>query len=88
MAEQKRIREEKDRLDREQALKAQQNGSVSNESENQRQPRTSIDTGRAGGIGNAISMFNKVEDKPIVPAQRVSHHKKISKRKNNFTDTI
>lgn len=72
MAEQKRIREEKDRLDREQALKSQQNGNDSNEPEKHRQPRSSIDTGRADGIGNAISMFNKQEDEPIAPTQRVS----------------
>lgn len=72
MAEQKRLREEKDKLDREQALNAQQNGNDSKNTEKQYQPRTSIDTGRTGGIGNAISMFNKVEDKPITPVQRVS----------------
>lgn len=74
MAEQKRLREEKDRLDREEALKAQQNGKEheKHEIDKQHQPRTSIDTGRTSGIGNAISMFNKVEEKPIVPAQRVS----------------
>lgn len=72
MTEQKRLREEKDKLDREQALKAQQNGNDSNNTEKQYQPRTSIDTGRTGSIGNAISMFNKAEDKPITPAQRVS----------------
>lgn len=74
MAEQKRLREEKDRLDREQALQAQQNGGEVKATEQQQhhQPRTSIDTGRSGGIGNAISMFNRAEDKPITPAQRVS----------------
>lgn len=77
MAEQKRLREEKDRLDREQALQNQQNGGEVKATEQQpapqnHQPRTSIDTGRSGGIGNAISMFNRVEDKPITPALRVS----------------
>lgn len=73
LAEQKRLREQKDQLDREQALQAQQNGGEGKATElQQHQPRTSIDTGRSGGIGNAISMFNRVEDKPITPAQRVS----------------
>lgn len=72
MAEQKRLREEKDRLDREQALKSIQNGNDTNAAEQQQPRRTSIETGRTGGIGNAISMFNKVEDKPITPVQRVS----------------
>lgn len=70
-AEQKRIREEKDRLDRDQALKNQQNGNGVSESETRQQARKSIETGRSGSIGNAISMFNKVEDKPITPIQRV-----------------
>lgn len=72
MAEQKRLREEKDRLDREQALNAQQNGGEANATPQHHQQRTSIDTGRSGGIGNAISMFNRAEDKPITPTQRVS----------------
>lgn len=75
-AEQKRLREEKDRLDREQAtvpmLKNQQNGNSANETETRQQARKSIETGRTGSIGNAISMFNKAEDKPITPIQRVS----------------
>lgn len=73
--EQKRLREEKDRLDREQALTAQQNGGENKAAEQKHQPRTSIDTGRTGGIGNAISMFNKAEDKPVTPAQRVRTRK-------------
>lgn len=74
MAEQKRLRENKDRVDREQALNSQQNGGgeVKGTEQQFNQPRTSIDTGRTGGIGNAISMFNRAEDKPITPAQRVS----------------
>lgn len=74
-AEQKRIREEKDRLDREQALKNQQNGKSEIESDIRQQSRKSIETGRSGSIGNAISMFNKAEDKPITPVQRVSLRK-------------
>lgn len=74
LAEQKRLREEKDRLDREQASNAQQNGGEVNAVPQHHQPRTSIDTGRSGGIGNAISMFNRAEDKPITPVQRVSSH--------------
>lgn len=73
-AEQKKIREDKDRLDREQASKNQQNGNENGESDKRYAPKTAIDTGRTGGIGNAISMFNKSEDKAIVPAQRVNVH--------------
>lgn len=69
-AEQKRLREDKDRLDREQAFNSQKNGNESNDSDRQ-QLRTPIETGRTGSIGNAISIFNKVEDKPIAPVQRV-----------------
>lgn len=75
------MREEKDRLDREQAVKSQQNGSNSSESENQHQPRSAIATGRTGSIGNAISMFNKAEEKPIAPIQRVSDRKSESSNK-------
>lgn len=70
-AEQKRLREEKDRLDRDQSLESQQNGKEINDTEMRQQPRTKIETGRSGSVGNAINMFNKVEDKPITPAQRV-----------------
>lgn len=70
-AEQKRLREEKDRIDREQAQRSI-NGNSNNEGDRRSQPRTPIDTGRSGSIGNAISLFNKAEDKPIAPAQRVS----------------
>lgn len=77
-AEQKRLREEKDRLDREQALQNQQNGNANNDGDRPQQPRASaIETGRTGGIGNAISMFNKAEDKPITPLQRVSRRVNI-----------
>ncbi|XP_055300607.1 hematopoietic lineage cell-specific protein [Sitodiplosis mosellana] len=69
-AEQKRLREEKDRLDRELAQRNSQNGNVNNEADRRSQPKTPIDTGRSGSIGNAISLFNKAEDKPIAPAQR------------------
>lgn len=69
--EQKRIREEKDRLDREQSL-TQQNGKSGSEPAQREQTRSAISTGRSGGIGNAINMFNKSEEKPIVPVQRVS----------------
>lgn len=82
LAEQKRLREEKDRIDRDQALNAQQNGGEVKAAEQQLPPqnqqhRTSIDTGRSGGIGNAISMFNRTEDKPITPSQRVSRQNAI-----------
>lgn len=78
-AEQKRLREEKDRLDREQALNSQQNGNENNDSERRHQPRTPIETGRSGSIGNAINMFNKSEDIPIAPTQRVRKHHFIPK---------
>lgn len=71
-AEQKRLREEKDRIDREQAQRSSINGNNSNEGDRRSQPRTPIDTGRSGSIGNAISLFNKAEDKPIAPTQRVT----------------
>lgn len=70
-AEQKRLREEKDRLDREQAQRSSLNGNDNSGGDRRSQPRTPIETGRSGSIGNAISLFNKVEDKPIAPAQRV-----------------
>ncbi|XP_031623203.1 hematopoietic lineage cell-specific protein [Contarinia nasturtii] len=69
-AEQKRLREEKDRSDREQALNSQQNGNEKSDSERQQQPRTPIETGRSGSIGNAINMFNKAEDLPIAPTRK------------------
>lgn len=72
-AEQKRLREEKDRLDREQATKSQQNGkNTDEETTSGVQSKNIINTGRSGGIGNAINLFNKVEDKPVTPIQRVS----------------
>lgn len=71
--EQKRIREEKDRVDREQAQQFQSNGNGVDESAQRAEPKSAINTGRSGGIGNAISMFNKAETKPIVPVQRVSY---------------
>lgn len=70
-AEQKRIREEKDRLDRENALKNQQNGGDADEAAARVQSKNVINTGRTGSIGNAINMFNKSEAEPIAPIQRV-----------------
>lgn len=70
-SEQKRLREEKDRVDREQAQQFQKNGNGVNESAQPAQAKNTINTGRSGGIGNAINMFNKAELKPIVPVQRV-----------------
>lgn len=59
-AEQKRIREEKDRKDREEAAKRQVVGSDEPEAK-PTQRKTAIDTGRQGGIGNAISAFNQIQ---------------------------
>lgn len=59
-AEQKRLREEKDRQDREEAAKRQT--AESNEPEvKPTQRKIAIDTGRQGGIGNAISAFNQIQ---------------------------
>lgn len=80
-AEQKRIREEKDRLDREQAVKGEiTRNSTTNSGENGKgteqivkpQRKGYVDTGRSGGIGSARDMFNKAqspEEAPVI--QRV-----------------
>lgn len=72
-AEQKRIREEKDRLDREQALQSQQSSRTEAAAGIEKPQRKGfIDTGRSGGIGNAINIFNKApENEPVAPIQRV-----------------
>lgn len=79
--EQKRIREEKDRLDREQALQSQQNGTKNAAPATQTQ-RKSIETGRTGSIGNAINLFNKADNEPVVPVQRVIFIKAIHNPSN------
>lgn len=62
-AEQKRIREEKDRLDKEEASKRQSVGGGDVVTETKTTARkVGIDTGRSGGIGSAISAFNKPQD--------------------------
>lgn len=73
-AEQKRIREEKDRLDREQALQSQHsNRTEASAGIEKPQRKGIIDTGRSGGIGNAINIFNKSpENEPVAAVQRVS----------------
>lgn len=72
-AEQKRIREEKDRLDREQALQSQQVTRTDASAGIEKPQRKGvIDTGRSGGIGNAINIFNKApENEPVAAVQRV-----------------
>lgn len=71
-AEQKRIREEKDRLDREQAAKKSTFESGREESK-PTQRRVNIDTGREGGISGAISAFNQVQSPTTdTPIQRKS----------------
>lgn len=72
-AEQKRLREEKDRLDREQATQSVQTNRTETSAAAIEKPqrRGVIDTGRSGGIGNAINIFNKPDTEPIAPIQRV-----------------
>ncbi|KAL5273073.1 HCLS1 family protein [Megaselia abdita] len=57
--EQKRLREEKDRIDREQASKKVV--VESNDDQSSKVDRPVINTGRSGGIGNAISAFNQMQ---------------------------
>jgi len=72
-AEQKRIREEKDRMDREQAAKKSTFESAQSEDSKPTQRRGNIDTGRSGGISGAISAFNQVQSPPSeTPPQRKS----------------
>lgn len=60
-AEQKRLREEKDRLDRERAARDEHMVSAGGgqEDRQQVQRKTTIQTGREGGIGGTIDRFNK-----------------------------
>lgn len=58
--EQKRLREEKDKKDREEASKKVVVESKSEEQSN-KADRPVINTGRSGGIGNAISAFNQMQ---------------------------
>lgn len=69
-AEQKRLREEKDKIDREQALNSQQQGEAVKEAIDKPQRKNPIDTGRSGGIGNAISAFNQAQTAPETAAPR------------------
>lgn len=62
-------------MDREQS-QTQQNGKGGGEPVQREHTKSAISTGRSGSIGNAINMFNKAEEKPIVPIQRVSKHEK------------
>lgn len=59
-AEQKKLREEKDKLDRDEAAKKTSFDSTAVESKPV-QRKGNIDTGRSGGIGNAISAFNQAQ---------------------------
>lgn len=78
-AEQKRIREAKDKLDREQALKGEEKRNSVGESEpvSANEPiakpvrKTGIDTGRSGGIGSARDLFNKAQSPEEAPVPRV-----------------
>lgn len=74
-AEQKRLREEKDRKDREQAQEGEQtrNNTENGQSDGIAKPqRKSIDTGRSGGISSARDMFNKPKSPEEVPVPRVN----------------
>jgi len=57
VAEQKRIREEKDRLDKEQATNEQV--TTASEPAQKYTPQRTIVTGRSGGIGSAVAAFNQ-----------------------------
>ncbi|XP_001360062.2 hematopoietic lineage cell-specific protein [Drosophila pseudoobscura] len=62
--EQKRLREAKDKRDREEAAKqtvAENTPRTSTETPPPKGSRAAIQTGRAGGIGNAISAFNQMQ---------------------------
>ncbi|KAH8384162.1 hypothetical protein KR009_012322 [Drosophila setifemur] len=62
--EQKRLREAKDKRDREEAAKqtvVENSPKTSTETPPPKGSRTAIQTGRAGGIGNAISAFNQMQ---------------------------
>ncbi|KAH8294729.1 hypothetical protein KR018_002222 [Drosophila ironensis] len=62
--EQKRLREAKDKRDREEAAKqtvAENTPKTSTETPPPKGSRAAIQTGRAGGIGNAISAFNQMQ---------------------------
>lgn len=66
-------------MDREQALNGQQkNGNsadVAKETIEKPQRKGGIDTGRSGGIGNAINIFNKAqENETVAPVQRVNKY--------------
>lgn len=61
-AEQKRLREEKDQKDKEEASKKQVfESKVDNNSESNNKTRKDIKTGREGGIGNTINVFNQTQ---------------------------
>lgn len=61
-AEQKRLREEKDQIDRELALQQNKAAEANGSPIEKPQRKGFIDTGRSGGIGNAISRFNQPQE--------------------------
>lgn len=65
-AEQKRIREEKDRLDRERAQKDEKAVNAQDDRPAQQQRKGAIETGREGGIGSAINRFNQPKEETEV----------------------
>lgn len=67
-AEQKRLREEKDRLDRERAAKDEK--TLVPEDSKPAQRKGAISTGREGGIGNAINRFNQPKEDDVVVAKK------------------
>lgn len=71
-AEQKRIREEKDRWDREMAQQQNKSSEANGVPIEKPQRKGIIDTGRSGGIGNAINRFNQPQEEPSIAfVQRV-----------------
>lgn len=69
-AEQKRIREEKDRLDRDRAEKDERGVTQQDDSAKPTQRKGAIQTGREGGIGNAINRFNQPKEEEPVAAKK------------------
>lgn len=70
LAQQKRLREEKDKIDREQAAKEQGGGDTKEPAQNYKPQRTAIVTGR--NVSDAINVFNapKVEEEKPMPVRQ------------------
>jgi cortactin len=77
LAEQKRLREEKDKFDREQASK-EQGGEAKEQAQSYKPPRAAIVTGRDGKISDSINVFNTPkteEEKPVPVRQPLKIHR-------------